>query len=192
MGTLRPFPRTTRIQIIMLRIAGLNAVRQAFRPAATRSLSTAVAKDLDWNAISAAVESDAGKSELMSLKSIYMDIMDKAKPKNTAPIDWEALKKETGNAELVGQFETTLKGMKPAKFEGDIVQKAQTSFAALIKEAEAHVAESSVRIAELEVELAKGREEKEKLTSTTIDEILAGDSELKEEVQEEVRQGKWF
>ena len=32
----------------------------------------------------------------------------------------------------------------------------------------------------------------EKLTSTTIDEILAGDSELKEEVQEEVRQGKWF
>eukprot|EP00240_Pyramimonas_obovata_P006825 CAMPEP_0118934484 /NCGR_PEP_ID=MMETSP1169-20130426/13847_1 /TAXON_ID=36882 /ORGANISM="Pyramimonas obovata, Strain CCMP722" /LENGTH=176 /DNA_ID=CAMNT_0006877393 /DNA_START=55 /DNA_END=585 /DNA_ORIENTATION=- len=176
----------------MLRIAGLNAVRQAFRPVATRSFSTAVSKELDWNAISAAVETDAGRSELMSLKSIYMDIVDKAKPKNVAPIDWAALKAETGNPELVSQFETTLKGMKPAKFEGDIVQQAQASFAALIKEAEAHVAESNARIAELEVELAKVRAEKDALNTTTIEEILEGDAALKEEVQEEVRQGKWF
>lgn len=177
----------------MLLIFNSNAVRQAFRPAATRSFANAVAaKEMDWTAIAETVETPEGKSELMGLRASYMDIMDKATPKDFAPIDWAALKMETGNSELVSQFETTLKGMTPAKFDGDVVERAKISFTALIKEAEAHVVESNARVTVLQAELAKVRAEKEMLNTVTIEEILSGDAELKQSVQDEVREGKWF
>jgi F-type H+-transporting ATPase subunit d len=68
--------------------------------------------------------------------------------------------------------------MKLPKYEGPDLQEAKAQFTALHKEAEALVATSQKRMAEIEAEIAAIQKEKERIATTTIDDELAADPEL--------------
>jgi hypothetical protein len=48
------------------------------------------------------------------------------------------------------------------------------------------------RIAELQAELAALQKESEKMATLTADDVLAADPKLKEELNQEIREDKWY
>lgn len=141
-----------------------------------------------WDELGGLVSSDEGKRELAALRSTYVDIAGKlaslAKPQD--PINWAEWSKDI-DPKLVQQFKQTFESMKLPKYEGNEVAEATAQFAALQKEAEALVAASQSRIAEIQGEISNIQKEKERIATTTIDDELAADPELAKELDEEVQ-----
>lgn len=82
--------------------------------------------------------------------------------------------------------------LKLPKYEGKEVEELAAAFAELEKKAEASAAQSAKRMEEIKREIAAIAVEKEKLKSLTIDEILAADPALKQKLDQEIREDKWY
>lgn len=141
-----------------------------------------------WDELGDLVSSDEGKRELSILRSTYADIAQKlanmAKPQDA--ISWQEWSKDI-DPKLVQQFKQAYETMKVPKYEGSDIQDATAQFTALSKEAQAMVAASEARIAEIKEELVNIQKEKQRIATTTIDDELAADPELAKEVDDEVQ-----
>ena len=82
--------------------------------------------------------------------------------------------------------------LKLPKYEGKEVELLAAAFAELDKKAEAAAAKSAKRMEEIKKEIAAIAVEKEKLKTLTIDEILAADPALREKLNQEIREDKWY
>ena len=82
--------------------------------------------------------------------------------------------------------------LKLPKYEGKEVQQLAAAFAELEKKAEAAAAKSAQRMEEIKKEIAAIAVEKEKLKTLTIDEILTADPALREKLNQEIRDDKWY
>ena len=82
--------------------------------------------------------------------------------------------------------------LKLPKYEGKEVEQLAAAFAELDKKAEAAAAKSAKRMEEIKKEIAAIAVEKEKLKTLTIDEILAADPALREKLNQEIREDKWY
>lgn len=82
--------------------------------------------------------------------------------------------------------------MKLPKYESDDVAQAQLRFAELGKEADALAAASAARIKEIEAELAGIEQEKARIATVTVDEELAADPKMAEEIDTEVSKNSFL
>lgn len=152
----------------------------------------AVVADFDWDAVAELVHSDEGKREITTLRSTYTDIKTRLETlaKDPEAINWGRWRKDIDPA-LVDGFKNAFDSMKLPEYEGTEVADAAAQFSSLIKEAEALVAHSEQRSKEIETELQNISRDKERISTTTVDEELANDPALAEEVDKET-QDKYF
>ena len=109
-----------------------------------------------------------------------------------APIDWENLKKRSGMPELIEEWRKGLANVKYPAYDGNEVAETAAVFKDLIAQAEKLSAAAKAREAEIDAELASLAEDKAKLSTVTMDEVFEKDPALKEEVEQRIREGKWF
>lgn len=148
----------------------------------------------EWDALSAKVPSDAGKRELAQLKKQIDDVREsfaKMNAQGAEPIDWAKYKAELPDPKIVDIFEKAVKSFKAPELKVDIASR-EKEFAAFAADADKLVASSKARIEELEKELAKIRDELKKVTTVTIEEALEADPALKEKIDGEIQEGKWY
>ena len=93
-----------------------------------------------------------------------------------APIDWENLKKRSGMPEVIEEWRKGLASVKYPEYDGNEVAETAAVFKTLIAESEKLAA------------AAKARE----ASTVTMDEVFEKDPALKEEVDQRIRDGKWF
>jgi F-type H+-transporting ATPase subunit d len=72
------------------------------------------------------------------------------------------------------------------------VAETAAVFKTLIAESEKLAAAAKAREAEIDAELASLADDKSKLSTVTMDEVFEKDPALKEEVDQRIRDGKWF
>lgn len=180
----------------MLRTAALRACRRvetlALQQQQRYFADKAVAVDMDWDSITALIHSDEGKREVTSLRSAYGDIKQRLETlaKDPTPIDWNTWRKDI-DPKLVDGFKNAFDSMKLPEYEGTEVQDAAAQFESLLKEAEALVAHSEQRAKEIQATLQDIARDKERIATATVDEELANDPKLAEEVDREVA-SKYF
>ena len=109
-----------------------------------------------------------------------------------APIDWEGLKKRSGMPELIEEWRKGLANVKYPAYDGNEVAETAAVFKDLIAQAEKLSAAAKAREAEIDAELASLADDKSKLSTVTMDEVFEKDPALKEEVEQRIREGKWF
>eukprot|EP00854_Cymbomonas_tetramitiformis_P001932 gene1932-2616_t len=173
----------------MLRAAGIRSFQIDSKD---KFLSLTDAEKFTW--LGDMMTDESAKRELATLKKSYFDVKSAidAMPKEPVPIDWAALKKEFGNAELVDGFEQAFSGLVYPKYAGTEIAEAEAKFAELGARAQAMAAESEVRCKEIEVELEKVAAQKAKLKTAELDTILAEDPTLREEVDNEIKNDEWY
>ena len=93
---------------------------------------------------------------------------------------------------MVDLFEKAYTGLVLPKYEGKEDAAFLEAFAELQKEAETAVAASRKRLVELEAEMAKLKLEKAGIRSMTVDDVLAADPKMAEEINQELVAGKWY
>lgn len=177
------------LQRSMLRSALVRAARRvAVQQQRTYADAAVATKANIWDELGDLVTSDEGKRELATLRSTYTDIAQKLAKMaaDPEPINWAAWSKEI-DPKLVQEFQQAYETMKLPKFEGNHVAEANAQFAALLKEAEALEAASRTRVVEIQKELASLQKEKERIATTTIDDELAADPKLAEEIDSEIQ-----
>ena len=169
---------------------GLALVRQSFERGFAEK---AVVQDLDWDALSKLIHSDEGKRELGALRNTFFDIKQRmeSESKQLGPPDWAHWSKEI-DPKLVDGFKKAFEGMKVPKYEGDNVAQASAKFAELIKEAEVLAASSAARVKEIHIELEKLQKAKERITTATIDDELAADAKMAEDIDRELGENNFL
>ena len=109
-----------------------------------------------------------------------------------APIYWENLKKRSGMPEVIEEWRKGLASVKYPEYDGNEVAETAAVFKTLIAESEKLAAAAKAREAEIDAELASLADDKSKLSTVTMDEVFEKDPALKEEVDQRIRDGKWF
>ena len=94
--------------------------------------------------------------------------------------------------ELIEERRKGLANVKYPAYDGNEVAETAAVFKDLIAQAEKLSAAAKAREAEIDAELASLAEDKAKLSTVTMDEVFEKDPALKEEVEQRIREGKWF
>ena len=72
------------------------------------------------------------------------------------------------------------------------MEETKAVFKKLVADAEKMAAAAAEREKEIDAELASIEEDKKKLATITMDEVLEKEPELKKEVEERIRNDQWF
>lgn len=142
----------------------------------------------------ASVASEEGQRHIAHLQKVLGDIRDEVgrEAKPMAPIDWAALRAKSGFPEIVDEFKAGLEGVKYPAYDGNEVEETKAVFKKLVADAEKMAAAAAEREIEIDAELASIEEDKKKLATITMDEVLEKEPELKKEVEERIRNDQWF
>eukprot|EP00899_Mesostigma_viride_P012178 jgi/Mesvir1/20961/Mv08030-RA.1 len=169
--------------------------------AGTRHMSTAAAApSINWDAISAVLQSDESKQKLTQFRSLFMKEQRDAEiimASNPPAINWDAYRQELGSA-LVDNFKAAYEAEvkdSPTLADSPNYKKLHATtmakFAELAEKAKQVVVDNEKRIAELQARVTQLNQEMKNLQTITIDEILAKDPELKKRIDDEILADNW-
>ena len=155
---------------------------------------TAPASAASWDAIKTEALSDASQRELLGLQKAVFDMREavaREAYKGPEP-DFAAMKKDTSMPEIVDEFEKAYKGVTKPDSQSPEIDALKQSFVGLEAEAKAHAQAAEKRIAELDLELKNVEEQRARLSTITMDEYFETNPELKKEIDEKIKNDKWF
>ncbi|CAK9212575.1 unnamed protein product [Sphagnum troendelagicum] len=152
-------------------------------------------KSIDWDHLSKVVVSDAGKRELASLRRAYDDVAATLNEKfNVKPtsINWDFYKQKLGPS-VVNIFQQSYESLdkQVPDYQDDLTPVYEAKHQELLKKALVEEEDSKRKIVLLEKEIENVREEKAALKTMTVDEYFAKNPEVKEKIDDEIRNHNW-
>lgn len=107
-------------------------------------------------------------------------------------IDWDYFKTTIDHPTIVDQIRAEFEGREKPKYDGKAIRECEAQFEKLVADAEKIAVEADARIVEIDKELEELENDLDNLDEIDMDEVLEQDPKLKEEVEERIRNGKWF
>lgn len=152
-------------------------------------------KSIDWDHLSKVVVSDAGKRELASLRRAYDDVAATLNEKfNVKPtsINWDFYKQKLGPS-VVNIFQQSYESLdkQVPEYQDDLTPVYEAKHQELLKKALVEEEDSKRKIVLLEKEIENVREQKAALKTMTVDEYFAKNPEVKEKIDDEIRNHNW-
>jgi len=154
-----------------------------------------VGKSIDWDYLQKVVVSDGGKRELAALRRAYDDVAatinDKFNIKTTS-INWDFYKQKLSPS-IVNIFEQSVNSLdkEVPEYEDDITADYQSKHKALLAKATEQEEDSKKKVIALDKEIERVREQKDALGTMTVDEYFAKNPQVKEKIDDEIRNQNW-
>ncbi|KAL3145748.1 hypothetical protein ABBQ38_015128 [Trebouxia sp. C0009 RCD-2024] len=154
----------------------------------------AVAPKFDWDSLESSIASEAGKRDLASLRSVWIDVQQKfdSMSQSSAEIDWKSYEKEV-DPEVLKMFKDSFSSLDFPMYDASALAKdAETKLDGIIKQAEELTAQSQKRMQELEKEIQECERAMEAVAHATIDDELAADPALAKQIDQEISEGNFI
>merc|ERR1711998_517825 len=147
---------------------------------------------LDWGKLATKVTTDSGKAELAALRSEVAEVNKSLEAGSAGgEVDWAFWKSKIATPGAVDQFKAAYDGLEVPTLEDTFTAELTSKFDAAIKAAEEHAEASEVRIKELEEQLEALAQSKLEVVNRTVDEELAANPALAQEIEAEIAENNW-
>ena len=143
--------------------------------------------------LSQKVTTDVTKAEVNRLRDLHGDLTAYARSISDKPadIDFSHYRSTIKSAGVVDAIEKDYNSLNLPQFEAPVDAEAEANFAQLIKDAETAMQASGDRLVELDAMIAEAQNNRTD-ADTTIQEILERHPEIAAEIQQEIKDDKWF
>merc|ERR1712216_505117 len=146
---------------------------------------------VDWTSIASKVTTDSGKAALAGLRLEINEVNKSLGSSSGGDIDWAHWNSRIQTPGAVDSFKAAYDGLAVPTLADTFTAELSTQFDGAIKSAEEHAANSTTRIAELQAELAALEVSKAAIVNRTVDEELAANPALAEEIEAEIADNHW-
>ncbi|KAH8953518.1 hypothetical protein BDL97_08G031400 [Sphagnum fallax] len=152
-------------------------------------------KAIDWDHISKVVVTEAGKRQLQALRNAYEDVATTINDTfNMKPpiIDWEFYRSKIGPS-LVSMFEQADASLEREipNYEDEFTPEYKQKLQSMLKKATEQENASKKKIIMLGREIESIQEQKEALSTQTVDDYFAKNPALREKIDDEIRNHNW-
>ncbi|KAJ7548844.1 hypothetical protein O6H91_07G030000 [Diphasiastrum complanatum] len=152
-----------------------------------------VARSIDWEFIAKIIVSDEGKKELGTLRRAFEDVNNTLETKfNVKPptINWDFYKEKLGPS-IVNIFQKSYESLEIPEYEDTYTPEYKKKYEEWLVKATQMEEESKREAARLSEELKKLQQKKEALRTLTVDKYLADHPDLKQKIDEEIKNHNW-
>jgi preprotein translocase subunit SecA len=135
-------------------------------------------------------------AEINRLRQAEDDLRSRfAVPSDAAKLDWSQLEGRLLSTGLVESLRKAFESLEPPSLEAEreeLLQRIDSSFEPLLKEAQELAQEAEKRLKSLEQMMRELEYVQKNLSSLSVDELLARRPDLAEEVEADLKQSRWF
>eukprot|EP00270_Netrium_digitus_P009941 TRINITY_DN305_c0_g1_i1.p1 TRINITY_DN305_c0_g1~~TRINITY_DN305_c0_g1_i1.p1 ORF type:complete len:164 (+),score=59.52 TRINITY_DN305_c0_g1_i1:121-612(+) len=152
-----------------------------------------VVKAIDWDYLARVIVSADGKREMLQLRRAFDEVSNSLETKFSAKpvtIDWETYRQKL-NPEVVDSFQQSFESLNIPDYEDKFTPDYEKKFKHLLVKAEQEEEFSKKEVIRLKAELEKVQAQKAALMTQTVDDYFAKNPEVKEKIDEEIKDNYW-
>ncbi|KAJ7570674.1 hypothetical protein O6H91_01G130900 [Diphasiastrum complanatum] len=158
-----------------------------------KAVAQKVARSIDWEFLGKVVVSDEGRKELSILRRTFEDVNNILETKfnvNPPTIKWDFYKEKLGPS-IVNIFQKSYESVQIPEYEDTYTPEYKKKYEEWLVKATQMEEESKREVERLKKDLAELRQKKEALRTLTVDEYLADHPDMKQKIDEEIKNHNW-